>query len=405
MKKSDCIRYSYKALHSVVPCLMLTMSVGMIYSFSLFLPELTEVIGASRDAVQFAFNLSIFFLGMGAAFFGPLVEKDIRKASKVATALFVAGLAVTACAAQWKSLVALYVGLGVMCGLGEGIAYLCPCKNMLLWYSRSKFKGVVMAVSIVTFGLGSSLCAQLYGVLHPKLGLVLTLSVLSLVYLVMMSIGCLFIRKPRFDRSKKSRQRAGVEMSFMDGIRRYGRDPHFVSHWGFMFLNISMGLILIGSCASILRDAGLAMGTVVLVMSICGMTNGAGRIVFPLVGDMMRRKGAVISVILISELLLIAPTIWMYWMIPVAVVFINATYGGGFATCPQIVLERYGTKPLSVVHGLLLSAWGVASLFAFACTYAVNHLGVGYRALPAVLTTGYLVALAISRRVASGSRT
>lgn len=387
--------FSYKALHSIVPCLLLTMSVGMIYSFSLFIGEFSDILGSDRNSVQLSFNLSIFFLGIGAAFFGPLVEKNIRLASAIATVLFASGLGMTALAAHFRNLWMLYAGIGVLCGIGEGIAYLSPCKNMLLWYSRSRFKGLVMAVSIVTFGLGSSLCAQIYGLLYPRFGLTVTLASLTAIYFVMMSTGSVLIRKPRFDKMIKRKAVSVMSPSPLS----YLRDAYVLRHWAFMFLNISMGLILIGSCASILSDAGMSPSGIVLIMSICGIANGIGRIVFPVIGDLMSRKGTVLLLILLLEILIIAPASLYYAIIPLSVIFINATYGGGFATCPQIILERYGKQPLSVIHGIVLSAWGMASIFAFVCTSVICSLNSGYRTIPIVLMSVYAIAIPITSTI------
>ena len=52
-----------------------------------------------------------------------------------------------------------------------------------------------------------------------------------------------------------------------------------------MFLNISMGLILIGTCQSILSDISLTNNTIIFIMMLCGLFNGAGRLVFPFISD------------------------------------------------------------------------------------------------------------------------
>ena len=67
-------------LCGIVPAILLTLPIGSVYAFSMFAPALSDSCNASMRCVQYAFSLSIFFLGMGAAFFGQIVEKDPRKA-------------------------------------------------------------------------------------------------------------------------------------------------------------------------------------------------------------------------------------------------------------------------------------------------------------------------------------
>lgn len=152
----------YKFYKSVLPCLCLTLSVGSIYAFSIFTPELLNIFECSKPQILFAFTLSIFFLGMSAAFFGNLVEKNIKLSAIIATILFSLGLYITHLSINFNNIWLFYLGLGGLCGLGEGIAYLCPVKNLLLWFNKSKFKSVIMSISILTFGLGSTLCICLY---------------------------------------------------------------------------------------------------------------------------------------------------------------------------------------------------------------------------------------------------
>ena len=71
--------FLYKAYKSLFPCLLITLSIGWTYAFSLFANPIQEYFDISKIAVQFIFCLNILFLGMGAASFGSLVEKNIKK--------------------------------------------------------------------------------------------------------------------------------------------------------------------------------------------------------------------------------------------------------------------------------------------------------------------------------------
>ena len=93
---SDSSRFSQsRFLHAVLPAFVLAVSVGQIYAFTIFSDPIAQRLAATaeeaadlRAAVQFAFSLGIFFLGMGAAFFGKIVERNIRLSTMIGTALF-----------------------------------------------------------------------------------------------------------------------------------------------------------------------------------------------------------------------------------------------------------------------------------------------------------------------------
>ena len=90
-------------IHAVLPAFLLAVSVGQIYAFTNFSDEIARHIGESQKDVQFAFSLGIFFLGMGAAFFGKIVERNIRLSTVIGTTLFISGLCVTALGITAKS--------------------------------------------------------------------------------------------------------------------------------------------------------------------------------------------------------------------------------------------------------------------------------------------------------------
>lgn len=74
-----------------------------------------------------------------------------------------------------------------------------------------------------------------------------------------------------------------------------------------MFLNISMGLILIGSCASILKEVNLSADMIIIVMMLCGIFNGAGRLVFPLLSDFMKKRATMLAIVLLIEIAVFIP--------------------------------------------------------------------------------------------------
>jgi len=200
-----------------------------------------------------------------------------------------------------------------------------------------------------------------------------------------MSAGSLMIDKPVFAKNALKKQ---AKKSY--SILKYLKDSYFLQCWTFMFLNIAMGLVIIGQCAGMLASNGLDAGAVVFVMMLCGLANGGGRLLFPAVSDNMGRRADSWLCALVLEILMLALVLFDPWFAPLAFVVINACYGCGFAMAPAVLLERYGSSELSFCHGLLLSAWGFASLFAFGVsTFVLSTLKLGQNALFATLAAVY----------------
>ena len=361
-------KFVYKFMKSVVPCMLLTLSIGFCYAWSLFSPLVVQAIpGSTTTTVQLAFCLNIFFLGMGAAFFGPLVEKHIKLAAFTSSALLFLGLQIACFAVSCQSLWLLWLGIGVCCGLSEGCGYVVPVKNLLLWWNKSKNKGFIAAISIIFFGLGSTFCSWIFGALSSHgLGVGDIFWWLSVIYLVPTTLAWMLIGKPKYALRAIARTKAA-------SIKQFWKDKFFWKSWTFMFLNIAMGLVLIGTCATILKNfSGLSASAVVAVMMACGIANGAGRLVFPVASDFMKSRLDIWKIILRLEVLALAAAWAFPALMPIAAILINACYGAAFATLPSVLNDHYGKEHLSEVHGFVLSAWGFASLFA----YCVTLLGV-----------------------------
>ena len=361
-------KFMYKFMKSVVPCMLLTLSIGFCYAWSLFSPLVVQAIpGSTTTTVQLAFCLNIFFLGIGAAFFGPLVEKHIKLAAFTSSALLFLGLQIACFAVSCQNLWLLWLGVGVCCGLSEGCGYVVPVKNLLLWWNKPKNKGLIAAISIIFFGLGSTFCSWIFGALSSHgLGVGDIFWWLSVIYLVPTTLAWMLIGKPKYALRAIARTKVA-------SIKQFWKDKFFWKSWTFMFFNIAMGLVLIGTCATILKNfSGLSASVVVAVMMACGIANGAGRLVFPVASDFMKSRLGIWKIILRLEVLALAAAWAFPALMPIAAILINACYGAAFATLPSVLNDHYGKEHLSEVHGFVLSAWGFASLFA----YCVTLLGV-----------------------------
>lgn len=326
---------------------------------------------------------------MGAATFGSLVEKNIKRATWLSTVLLFTGLCVSALAMHVKSVWLLYVGCGVLCGLAEGVGYVTPVKNLLLWFGKSSHKALIMAISIVSFGLGSSICSYMFKYAFPHFGIENVFFFFAGVYMLSMSIGSMVIDKPKYAKTALKKQ---TDKPY--SILKYVSDSYFLQCWTFMFLNIAMGLVIIGQCAGMLSAAGLTEGAVVFVMMLCGLSNGGGRLLFPAVSDYMGRRVDSWLYALVLEIVALVLVLVDPRSAPISFIVVNACYGCGFAMAPAVLLERYGSSELSFCHGLLLSAWGFASLFAyFVSTLVLSTFSLNQNALFTVLASVYALNL------------
>lgn len=373
-----------KFFRSIFPALMLTLPIGSVYAFSLFSTDIANLIQCSFKEIQFAFSLSIFFLGMGAAFGGPLVEKNITKSSILATILFASGLVCTSIGISLSNIWYIYLGYGCLCGIAQGIGYLTPVKTLVMWFP--KHKGLASAISIVSFGLGSSLCTLLHKYLYPIFGITNIFYVLAGIYFIMMLIGSSLIKKPYIE------QKTSIIIDNSFNYIRLFKDKFFICAWLFMFLNISAGLSLIGSSANIFKSFNVSTNVVVIMMMLAGIFNGSFRLIFAWLADLFNGKRLYVWVILavFSGILMIS-SCFSPWILFGSILLINATYGGGFSTVPSILAEHYDLTCLSRIHGAVLSAWGIAGLIGNNISTTLFSITGNFIFLPYILLSMYIL--------------
>ena len=403
-----------RIVRAVLPAFLLAVSVGQIYAFTMFSDEIAKSTGHPLEDVQFAFSLGIFFLGMGAAFFGKVVEKSLRVSMVVGTALFVGGLCATGMGIAHKSLALIYFGYGFLVGTGTGIIYISPVKTMMLWFP--KHKAIASAVPIISFGLGSTLSTMLYkgfgsGDAHASIALVYrglysvmdvatnpsaisrVFFALAAFYAVLMSLALFLISGP-----KSGALTAGHAASRpVFCYRRMARDPLFLRLWLFMFLNISAGLCLIPLAKQMMNcpTVGYSEGFATTVVALSGVMNGGGRFLFAWWSDRLARRVNILLVILAVSAGVMTVSFWPP-LVGLALLVVNACYGAGFSVMPAILADHYGMSDISKIFGAVLSAWGIAGLVGNQAAIAVAKAfggygqgGHGYAAVCAMLVLAY----------------
>ena len=409
-------RNANRFIHSVLPAFLLAVSVGQIYAFTNFAGEMAAAIGRSQQEVQFSFSLGIFFLGMGAAFFGKIVEKNIKISTVVGTALFLSGLCITGVGLSEKSLALIYLGYGLLVGLGTGIIYISPVKTMMLWFPDHK--AIAAALPIISFGLGSTLSTIVYkgfgfggpetlfsmrflgfcdyfGASAGGAGIARTFYAFALFYAVPMAVAAFLLKKPRVQVQSFGHGIPELEFSYA----RLARDTFFLRAWLFMFLNISAGLCLIPLAKQMMKTPAVGYGeeAITWVVALCGLMNGGGRFLFAWWSDRLVRR-----IILSISAGVMTLSFWPP-AIGAALLVINACYGAGFSVIPAILADHYGMTNISKIHGAVLSAWGVAGLAGNQAAMFVKARFGGDSAVVAMLVAVYLANLvnALSLRSAS----
>ena len=156
--------------------LCIHLCIGQVYAFSVFNLPMTKLIGITKSApddwkltdLGWIFSIAIFFLGVSAAVFGRWVEEGGPRRAMFAAALcFGGGFLVSAFGVSLHQLWIVYLGYGVLGGIGLGLGYISPVSTLIKWFPDRP--GMATGMAIMGFGGGGDDRGAAFGLAHEHL--------------------------------------------------------------------------------------------------------------------------------------------------------------------------------------------------------------------------------------------
>ncbi|MGZ3510266.1 MAG: L-lactate MFS transporter [Vulcanimicrobiaceae bacterium] len=376
--------------------LCIHLAIGQAYAFSVFNKPMAQLIGVtspapgdwSIPALGWIFSLAIVFLGLSAAFAGKWVE-DVgpRKAMFTAALCFSGGLAVAAAGVALHQLWLVYLGYGVLGGIGLGIGYISPVSTLVKWFPDRP--GLATGTAIMGFGGGALIGAPLAVNLmkffssSASTGVAATMLTMALIYLCFMLVGAFIVRIPPLDWKPAGYVAPTHSTSLVTTenvlVGQAVKTPQFYLLWAVLFLNVTAGIGVLGQASLMIQEmfptrfphdtpsataaSAVAAAGFVGLLSIFNM---GGRIFWASMSDFIGRKTTyAIFFVLGTILYATIPTLGHIGNIVLFIIFyliILTMYGGGFATIPAYLRDLFGAQNVGAIHGRLLTAWAAAGI-------------------------------------------
>jgi MFS family permease len=398
--------------------LCIHLCIGMAYGFSVFWLPLSRAVGltASKScpdmsiftelvtttcdwkvaSLGWMYTLFFVFLGISAALFGGWVERSgPRKAGVAAAVLWCGGLVLGAIGVISHQLWLLWLGSGVIGGLGLGLGYISPVSTLVKWFPDRR--GMATGMAIMGFGGGAMIGAPLANLLMnyfktaTDVGVWKTFLAMAAIYFVFMMIGAFRYRLPptgwRPDGWTPPPATNTMITQHQVHLKDAHKTPQFWLIWWVLTLNVSAGIGVIGMASPMLQEifAGKLIGHPELAfnaldasqkVAIAGIAAGfagllslfniGGRFFWASLSDYIGRKNTYYTFFILG----IVCYLLMPWsanagskaVFVSAVCIILSMYGGGFATVPAYLADMFGTQFVGAIHGRLLTAWSTAGI-------------------------------------------
>ena len=137
------------------------ISIGSVYAWSVFNLPLENAFGWAKSDIAITFSLAIFFLGMSAAMRGQVVERHgPSKSGMVAATFWGCGLMVASLGVKLGIIEIVWLGYGVLGGIGLGVGYITPVSTLVKWFPDRR--GLATGLAIMGFGFGAAIGAPVY---------------------------------------------------------------------------------------------------------------------------------------------------------------------------------------------------------------------------------------------------
>jgi MFS family permease len=395
--------------------LAIHLSIGMAYGFSVFWLPMSKLLpgaGACHGGfiveltspgcnwtvadVTHIFETFIAMLGISAAIWGGWLERaGPRKAGLIAALCWGGGLVIGGYGISIHQLWLVFLGCGVIGGIGQGLGYITPVSTLIKWFPDRR--GMATGFAIMGYGGGAMVGSPLAVWMMSRFatggvpGVATTLTVLGIVYFVAMSLGALGFRvapvgwTPAGWTPPAETGSAAMVTGRHVHLDEAWKTPQFWLIWGVLCMNVTAGIAVIALASPMLQEVfgGRLLGLdlhatltatqkVAIVASAAGLVglislfNSLGRLFWASLSDRLgRRLTYVIFFVLGIALYCALPTfghLGLTALFVATVCIIISMYGGGFATLPAYLADLFGTQFVGAIHGRVLTAWSVAGV-------------------------------------------
>jgi MFS family permease len=364
---------SYSRWLIPIAAVAIHICIGSVYAWSTFNRPIHALF--PNDPWWFSppyttFSTALILLGLSAAFGGPWVErKGPRAAAIVAAVLFGTGLVIGGIGLALKQSLLVFLGMGVVGGMGCGIGYIAPVSTLVKWFPDRR--GMATGMAIMGFGGGAFLAGYLNVYFMNLFGVARTIIALGIVYFVIMMIGARLIRRPPegwrpqgwASPLNRNKMITSLRLSRNEAIQTV----QFYLLWGILFINVTAGIGILAQASPMMQDMfGKTALQAAGVVSLISLFNAGGRFFWASFSDYIGRRNtyAVFFVTQVTLFLLIPGLAGRgEWVVFEAALFVVFTmYGGGFATIPAFLADMFGAENVGAIHGVLLTAWSAAAI-------------------------------------------
>ncbi|KIX11252.1 L-lactate MFS transporter [Dethiosulfatarculus sandiegensis] len=363
---------------------LISLTLGLLYAWSIFVMPLEKQFGWSRAETSMAFTISIVFFVIGMIMGGKHNDKKgPRVVVTIGSACLTAGFFL---AATTESLTTLYLSYGVLCGFGIGYANIAPIAVAMRWFPDRR--GLVSGILVMGFGLAAFVLGSAASKIISSMGWPTAFRVLGGTSLVLCLFGAQFMKYPPegflpkgMEKPKTVQNKEATKQKAQDyDWKQMMGTATWWFWWTFHLMVLTGGLMVIGHIVPFALESGVSKDSAIFAMGVFAVMNGLGRLLIGALWDRMGRNKTMIlnaALMLIGLLCLGLLVKSLHFPILVlAVLLIGLAYGGCIPIASSLISACFGNKFFGINYGLATTPLLIAAMvgpFLGGYLYTTTH--------------------------------
>ena len=349
----------------VIGAILIQLALGTIYSWGTMTIFVSPYLNQPPEVTVYVFGVGLLAFAVTMIFAGKLQQQyGPKKIAILGGILMASGVILSS---LMTSLVGLLITYGILFGIGIGFGYVCPIACANKWFPDKK--GLINGIAVAGFGAGAFIFNFLIRA-FVAISIPIMFILLGIIYFILVFIGALTLNNPPDGWMPKGwippppSEESGI--SGLDFERnKMVKLPQFWLLWSMFVLSAISGLMVIGCFAAFSRsDPSYVISTAdfVLIGSLAALFNGAGRIFWGKLADLVNYKRAMILMFVVQAILMLiyfsTNVNEVYFLIITCTIFF--CFGGNFSLFPTATADLFGSKNLGANYGIVFTAYGVA---------------------------------------------
>ncbi len=375
---------TFNRKYVILGAILIQLALGAIYAWSVYTRLLVEA-GWTKAQTQVVFSTGLAMFAIVMVIAGRMLPKTGPRKLAFAGGIVLGLGYILSGLTGAENFITTLLFVGVLGGSGIGLGYVVPIAVGMRWFPDKK--GLITGLAVAGFGFGATLWMALADRLGPigggellsRIGLSGTFIVYGVAYLVIVSIGSIWMVFPPegwvpkgYIPPEATKKNSAGTVNFTSNEMLH-TPQYYLILLTFTF-SAAAGLMSIGLMRLWPQEALMKSGVspeeagaaATLAMAVFfALFNGLGRIVWGTISDKIGRKPSII-VMMATQGLFVFLFQWMAGNVYTLYLFsilIGFNFGGNFALFPTITADTFGTKYVGQNYGWVFLAYAVGGIF------------------------------------------